>query len=761
MILLLVIAACLHAQSVSGNTNFAEVPTDLPMNYGLLGVRTESAGKDTVRVVKTFPKSPADRAGLRKGDILLAVDGYRMRNIEELSRYMRSRVPGSTVTLSLLRDGEELQVGSDVTDIHSLYFLMREQGFDPAADRPRHSRWSGNSDALEHEASELMARQESEDVFSTLRQALVTEAGRFGADCRLRDVEYALTNPLKGAQLAGDIAAEFEQGRGLADYLEVLGRHLDAGSDTLRNVAAHDSAWSPDEFVVSGLPEILTGPLRKASLSVAAAFKGLSQHERTDLLDNAPDLLATLSRGSDVDEGDTTEAAERIRTLRLAKRVDMASLIAAAEELSRIAAPRTLRRIRKEAAKLGRDQKQSQLPSTLRGEFVYASQTDWGWVLIGDRGDNFYGEDAALIVDLGGDDVYFNNSGSPVFVPDGGSLEQLSPVGVLIDYDGDDHYLGNAWGSIGSGLGGVGLLLDLKGDDLYHGSQLTQGAAFCGVGVLWDQKGNDEYLAQDEAQGAAFFGAGMLLDGRGSDLYSAAQMSQAFGGSRGFGLLYDKRGDDRYLADRKVPSSYGTRGVYRGWSQGVGRGIRGFAAGGIGLLLDSDGDDDYQAGNFSQGTGYFFALGLLVDRRGNDLYRGSRYCQGASAHQAVGVLLEGDGDDSYLGGQGANQGGAWDASVSILEDRAGDDRYEGQGLSQGAAAMNGVGLLFDWGGRDRYFSTSGQGDGGSTTYWGGRGAQNMGIFIDAGGDAGDEYGLTDRANDTEFSASRVGIFTDH
>ena len=529
---------------------------------------------------------------------------------------------------------------------------------------------------------------------------------------------------------------EFEQGRGLADYLEVLGRHLDAGSDTLRNVAAHDSAWSPDEFVVSGLPEILTGPLGKASLLVAAAFNGLSQHERTDLLDNAPDLLATLSRGSDVDEGDTTEAAERIRTLRLAKRVDMASLIAAAEELSRIAAPRTLRRIRKEAAKLGRDQKQSQLPSTLRGEFVYASQTDWGWVLIGDRGDNFYGEDAALIVDLGGDDVYFNNSGSPVFVPDGGSLEQLSPVGVLIDYDGDDHYLGNAWGSIGSGLGGVGLLLDLKGDDLYHGSQLTQGAAFCGVGVLWDQKGNDEYLAQDEAQGAAFFGAGMLLDGRGSDLYSAAQMSQAFGGSRGFGLLYDKRGDDRYLADRKVPSSYGTRGVYRGWSQGVGRGIRGFAAGGIGLLLDSDGDDDYQAGNFSQGTEYFFALGLLVDRRGNDLYRGSRYCQGASAHQAVGVLLEGDGDDSYLGGQGANQGGAWDASVSILEDRAGDDRYEGQGLSQGAAAMNGVGLLFDWGGRDRYFSTSGQGDGGSTTYWGGRGAQNVGIFIDAGGGRG-------------------------
>ena len=48
--------------------------------------------------------SPAARAGLRKRDLILKVDGRDVLDAGELERYVASRPLGSIVTLSLLRD---------------------------------------------------------------------------------------------------------------------------------------------------------------------------------------------------------------------------------------------------------------------------------------------------------------------------------------------------------------------------------------------------------------------------------------------------------------------------------------------------------------------------------------------------------------------------------------------------------------------------------------------------------------------------------
>ena len=48
---------------------------------------------------------------------------------------------------------------------------------------------------------------------------------------------------------------------------------------------------------------------------------------------------------------------------------------------------------------------------------------------------------------------------------------------------------------------------------------------------------------------------------------------------------------------------------------------------------------DTEAGEFAQGSGYFFGLGVLRDSGGNDRYLGRRYAQGSAAHQAIGVLF--------------------------------------------------------------------------------------------------------------------------
>ncbi|MBT6629398.1 MAG: hypothetical protein HOB49_20460, partial [Gemmatimonadetes bacterium] len=150
--------------------------------------------------------------------------------------------------------------------------------------------------------------------------------------------------------------------------------------------------------------------------------------------------------------------------------------------------------------------------------------------------------------------------------------------------------------------------------------------------------------------------------------------------------------------------------------------------------------------------------GGLVDTRGDDRYRATRYSQGSAAHQAIGILIDAAGHDTYEGRIAANQGASWDASVAYLIDYGGNDDYQGAGLSQAAAAMNGYSVLFDAGGDDRYRTPSGQADGGSTRYWGGRKAPNMAILIDAAGQ--DEYDREGRVNGARLRRSHVGLFRD-
>ncbi|WP_432491600.1 trypsin-like peptidase domain-containing protein [Kineococcus gypseus] len=53
---------------------------------------------------------PADRAGLRPGDVVLAVDGRPVTEAAELIVDIRARQPGDTVTLTVRRGGQDLQV---------------------------------------------------------------------------------------------------------------------------------------------------------------------------------------------------------------------------------------------------------------------------------------------------------------------------------------------------------------------------------------------------------------------------------------------------------------------------------------------------------------------------------------------------------------------------------------------------------------------------------------------------------------------------
>jgi carboxyl-terminal processing protease len=76
---------------------------------GVVGLYTTNQDSQVVIAI-VFPNSPASRAGLRVGDVLLAVDGKvldRDADSSETGLLIRGE-PGSTVSLQILRDGKEL-----------------------------------------------------------------------------------------------------------------------------------------------------------------------------------------------------------------------------------------------------------------------------------------------------------------------------------------------------------------------------------------------------------------------------------------------------------------------------------------------------------------------------------------------------------------------------------------------------------------------------------------------------------------------------
>ncbi len=63
-----------------------------------------------VLVMELMPQMPAAKAGVRRGDVIVAVDGQTLRTAEELQRIVEGTQVGQTLTLTLLRGGQRLNL---------------------------------------------------------------------------------------------------------------------------------------------------------------------------------------------------------------------------------------------------------------------------------------------------------------------------------------------------------------------------------------------------------------------------------------------------------------------------------------------------------------------------------------------------------------------------------------------------------------------------------------------------------------------------
>ncbi|WP_415902400.1 hypothetical protein ACMXYR_16565 [Neptuniibacter sp. QD29_5] len=446
-------------------------------------------------------------------------------------------------------------------------------------------------------------------------------------------------------------------------------------------------------------------------------------------------------------DDDVQRLKQHNQALNILKKVDIASLVAAAEVISVAIEPEYLSQLESDLRLFEQQQRDHVKVKGIKGEVLWYSEKG---ILFAGSGNNQYLENFPVIIDLGGSDQYR----VPV-----AAARPDSPIALLIDLGGDDRYQSAQAFAQGSGFMGVGILYDHAGNDRYTSNQpFAQGSALSGVGFLIDRHGDDLYRGIRFTQASALGkGFAVVVDGSGDDEFDAGGFAQGFAGPGAFTALISKGGDDRYHASGHYRSSYSNGvGIYKGFSQGVGVGLRHQASGGIGVLLDEGGEDAYEAGNFSQGGGYYFGWGALIDfGQQSDVYEGSRYAQGFASHSALGSFWDEGGNDHYQSWVGAANSAAWDLSATIFLDDAGDDFYaKGHSFSLGASAHNGLALFVDQQGKDTYQMYPAKS--GPNDYHGG---PSLSLFVDAGGDE-DSYLVNKVSNNQVNQRGESGIIVD-
>lgn len=275
---------------------------------------------------------------------------------------------------------------------------------------------------------------------------------------------------------------------------------------------------------------------------------------------------------------------------------------------------------------------------------------------------------------------------------------------LSIDLGGNDVYDNNAGGSI---LFGRGFIL---GDSSTFGPQIP----FTGLTM------GGEY--EDAAES---YTATLAIDVAGDDTYGVYKEPSRKGGSR------DHLCTNGPLIRRIV--------------------VQGSGSGGIGMLVDLAGNDQYRGKTLAQGNGHVSGVGVLFDADGDDRYTAIRSAQGSSVLQGVGVQVDLRGDDvhemkSPVGGIWNVDRGRCDATerlamgasviqgASLFVDAAGNDRYDVDAQALGHIdAIAAFGTFWELGGVDDYGGFPGRGNGVRLVTTSGVGAApaGVGVFNDA------------------------------
>ena len=117
LIALLVLAAGMHVQARSSRADSTNAPSAFVASRGYLGVALSDIDADRasvlqlqedrgVEVLTVEEGSPADKSGIRPGDVLLNYNGEKILGVQQLGRLVRETPPGRKVKVEYWRTGK-------------------------------------------------------------------------------------------------------------------------------------------------------------------------------------------------------------------------------------------------------------------------------------------------------------------------------------------------------------------------------------------------------------------------------------------------------------------------------------------------------------------------------------------------------------------------------------------------------------------------------------------------------------------------------
>ena len=192
------------------------VTSDIASSLGLAQVRG-------ALVNSVVTGSPAEKAGLRRGDVITAINGESIRTGNDLRNEVSQLLPGTATRLSIVRDGKEQTVNVTVAE--------RE----PATDEPEGRQGSANPTGFGMTVGPLTRDQARELGTSVTSGVVVVEvqSGGRAADAGLRSGDVIVEVDRKPVNDAGGLSAALKNGsrpalllvhRGEASFFATLER---------------------------------------------------------------------------------------------------------------------------------------------------------------------------------------------------------------------------------------------------------------------------------------------------------------------------------------------------------------------------------------------------------------------------------------------------------------------------------------------------------------------------------------------------------
>ncbi|MDE3150580.1 MAG: PDZ domain-containing protein, partial [Acidobacteriota bacterium] len=140
--------------------------------------------KNGVLVQEVQPGGPADKAGLKQGDIITSIDGRSIKDGDDLVNEIASRWPGSTARLGFLRNGKPADATVTIGDRDKVFASLTGGG---AQSAPESGGDNGES------TLGIVVRETSPDLTAKLHTSgMVIQSVRTGSFADLQGLEPGL-----------------------------------------------------------------------------------------------------------------------------------------------------------------------------------------------------------------------------------------------------------------------------------------------------------------------------------------------------------------------------------------------------------------------------------------------------------------------------------------------------------------------------------------------------------------------------------------